>query len=171
MNLRYFILVMLVGLFSCHTSEGYKIESTYMGYYISDVQFVGNENFEWTFHRDTCFTPTISEVELADSLIQAHLNELHRDKLCQNYKNISKNYTKYLRQYVGMYGINGERLINVDAVMSGFLAWTSPYSRMSEKLILSQGTISIYDGGADVWSTTIDVKNKSIVRFNINGLA
>ena len=172
MNLRLFLMAMLlVGLCSCHTSESYKIEQTYMGYYISDVQFVGNEKFNWTFTRDTCFTPTICEVELADSLIQAHLNELLKNKLRQDYIYVQKNYNKYLRQYVGLYGINGEKIICIDAVMSGFLAWTSPYGRMSEKLMLSQGTISIYDGGADVWNTTIDVTNKSVVRFNVNGLA
>lgn len=106
------------------------------------------------------FTPTKEEILLAEKAIQTQLKEINKRLVHQTSSPvIHKNLKKYKRQYFGIFGENGERILFINAF----------WSNHSEHWL--DGIIQVLDGGSYYWQIEFNISENKLENLIVNGYA
>ena len=103
------------------------------------------------------FTPTIEEVLQAENALKMQLKGMKVSVLYEN-PIIHKNLKNYRRQYFGIFGENGERILFINAF------WDDDFSYWLDN------EVSVDDGGSYFWNIKYDIKKNSFKDFMVNGI-
>ncbi len=100
----------------------------------------------------TRFTPTLEDVQLADSVSRMHIKK-NRDKYPWTDEIV--NYDSYYRQYVGYLNLNNDKTIFINNFCSSDPAW-------------KHRLISVLGGGSCYFNLKVDLHSRKAFNLNVN---
>ncbi|MGB3180491.1 MAG: hypothetical protein WBB45_03830 [Cyclobacteriaceae bacterium] len=156
---KLIVLMFLLSTFACSQSNKmFDIDEPYKGIILDkNVDIFVDDKEAW-------FKPTVNEVKKAEQLINNQIQKLNKDKLNQGYEKcpiIEKNFTKYVRQYIGYINTSGERIILVNMLW----AQDIDYEGLDNDYIL------VFDGCSHYWKVKVNLSSDKIFDLEINGSA
>lgn len=102
------------------------------------------------------FTPTRKEVDMAEKALTEQLKNLNTGTMYYRPPALQNNLKKYKRQYFGVVGKNGEKILFINCL----------WDRVTDKW-LSQKIVSL-DGGGRFWNVKYNLQTGKLFDLTIN---
>lgn len=120
----------------------------------------------WIGAKYKRFTPTIQDIELAESILRKKLKETykknHNKYIRSNAAGIQSTLEQYCHQYFGYIDENGKKIIHFNC----FPREIEEYSK-TWKTAFTMG----FDGGPAFWRIEVNISDGILFGFNTNGVA
>lgn len=114
-------------------------------------------------NQSTRYTPDKEDIKVTERLIKDKLESLNTELLNQgdNCPIIHENLKKYIRQYVGFYNNNGEKVIWVNFI----------WKNNTNKDLLNNDIYLPSDGCSHYWNIKVNLDRKELFDLEVNGSA
>ena len=121
-------------------------------------------------NSDNKFTPTLTEIDSAEIILRKGIKKINRYRPIDNCPVIHRNLNKYKRQYFGFIDSNGDKIIYINCLWDkvGFIdrvIYKEPVDttwKIEEKMVM--------DGCSYYWSIKVNLNQKTLFDFGVNGL-
>jgi hypothetical protein len=119
------------------------------------------------------FTPSVGEIREAENILKRDMKAINKGKLNQqkHYPDISNNSNKYFRQYVGFINHKGEKLIHFNCHWDRYTLWDRLKAYDDDRLSFDSDYTITLDGGSRYWQTLINLDQKKVIGWSVNGIA
>lgn len=118
--------------------------------------------------NDSCFpipdfTPTHSEVDLAEAALAKDLEKLNQQRINQIHTPIiHKNLKKYRRQYLGYIDANGDKILIINCLFGKNESFYGDFLTR---------WIEVKDGGSYYWTIKYNITKNELFDLSVNGYA
>ncbi len=192
MKYTFYLLLTLITI-SCQRNINLRItETTETATVVKGNRFEGvifSETMELDTIYEKRFTPTVSEIELAETVLREQLKSLNmqdRKNSIRSCPIIDKHLNKYTRQYGGFIDENRKRIILLNGVLtqSSFLATSNKHINIGiqkvpmDETILAEKWTNTYCSEfllnftcgycSKFWNVKFDLEQKNLYDFDYN---
>ena len=136
----------------------YDVQKPFKGIIVDrDVDIYENKKSNW-------FKPSLLEVQASERVLVDQLSQLNTGKANQQgpCPDIEKNLKKYVRQYVGYYDQEGNKIILINMLWGKEVTYAE---RLREEYWV------ILDGCSYYWRVKVDLGKEKLFDLDINGSA
>jgi hypothetical protein len=118
------------------------------------------------------FTPTKSNIELAETILKNQIKSVNRNHVNQFGKrdNIDKHLNKYFRQYVGFINEKGDSIIHINFQWDRFTLFDRIKGYWDDRLDYTSDFSIVFDGGSRYWNVNVNLTSKKMFGLSVNGV-
>lgn len=118
------------------------------------------------------YTPTKSNIELAETILKNQIKSVNRNRVNQFGKrdNIDKNLNKYFRQYLGFINEKGDSIIHINFQWDRFTLIDRIKGYWDDRLDYTSDFSIVLDGGSRYWNINVNLTSKKLFGLSVNGV-
>lgn len=175
------IVIILLTLCSCASeAKLFEIDNSKVGVnYKSSRGTIFNQNYPFSdffvidVDSTTHWMPKNEDIELAEEILSSKIEEVNKSEINQmeGCPVIHKNLYSYFRQYVGITNDKGQRLIHINFYWDKFGLIDRIKGYADRRLDYNSNYAVVFDGCSHYWQVNVNLEEKKLSDFLINGYA
>jgi hypothetical protein len=133
-----------------------------------------NNNYQFPFSNNSVnrWTPEKKDIELAENLLNQYIKKINENQPNQigNCPIIHKNLNNYFRQYIGILNDKGQKVIHINFYWDKY-SWKERFKgNFDKRLSFDSDYTVILDGCSYYWQINVNLDEKTLNEFKVNGL-
>jgi hypothetical protein len=139
----------------------FKNNYPFRNFNVSDI----DSTFRWT--------PDKKDIELAEKILRQNISEMNKNSPNQfgSCPIIHRNLNKYFRQYVGIENIKGQKVIHINFYWDRYSSLDRVKGYSDSRLSFKSDYAIVFDGCSYYWQINVNLDEKSLSDFRVNGVA
>jgi len=168
-------------LFSCASkTELFQVDDSKIGVnYKNSRGTIFNKNypfFNFLFSgvdSTSQWTPSKEDIELAENILRSEIKNINKSKINQigSCPVIHRNLYSYFRQFVGIINDEGQRIIHINFYWDKYSLLDRIKGNADSRLDYNSDYAIVMDGCSYFWQVNVNLEEKKLTDFSVNGYA